>query len=132
MVGVKVVPCAERIGGIVHISLRITNANCTYISQRITGHPEAGESRTVVSDRALYIAYLKSKEAVKCLSSLHDKYVIVPVDKASNNIVFVGKSYYFECLIKELGINSNTSSNTTYKSTSTSTIADDHQLNIFA
>jgi hypothetical protein len=27
-------------------------------------------------------------------------------------------SYYFECLIKELGINSNTSSNTTYKPTS--------------
>jgi hypothetical protein len=34
------------------------------------------------------------------------------------DIVFVCKSYYFECLIKELGINSNTSSNTTYKPTS--------------
>ena len=56
--------------------------------------------------------------SVKCLSSLHDKYVIVPADKASNNIVFVCKSYYFEYLIKELGINSNTSSNTTYKPTS--------------
>ena len=42
----------------------------------------------------------KDQEAVKCLSSLHDKYVIVPADKASNNIVFVCKSYYFECLIK--------------------------------
>jgi hypothetical protein len=31
----------------------------------------------------------KDQEAVKCLSSLHDKYVIVPADKASNNIVFV-------------------------------------------
>ena len=60
----------------------------------------------------------KDQEAVKCLSSLHDKYVIVPGGKASNNIVFVCKSYYFECLIKELGINSNTSSNTTYKPTS--------------
>ena len=60
----------------------------------------------------------KDQEAVKCISSLHDKYVIVPADKASNNIVFVCKSYYFECLIKELGINSNTSSNTTYKPTS--------------
>jgi hypothetical protein len=55
------------------------------------------------------------QEAVKCLSSLHDKYVIIPADKASNNIVFVCKSYYLEYLIKELGINSNTSSNTTYK-----------------
>ena len=55
----------------------------------------------------------KDQEAVKCLSSLHDRYV-----KASNNIVFVCKSYYFECLIKELGINNNTSGNTTYKPTS--------------
>jgi hypothetical protein len=51
-------------------------------------------------------------------SCLRDKYVIVPADKASNDIVFVCKSYYFECLIKELGINSNTASNTTYKPTS--------------
>ena len=50
--------------------------------------------------------------------TLHDKYVIVPVDKASNNIVFVCKSYYYECLIKEIGINNNTSGNTTYKPTS--------------
>jgi hypothetical protein len=50
-----------------------------------------------------------NKEATELMvSSLHDKYVIVPADKASNNIVFVCKSYYFECLIKELGINSNT------------------------
>jgi hypothetical protein len=35
----------------------------------------------------------KDKKAVKCLSSLYYKYVIVPVDKASNNIVFVCKSY---------------------------------------
>ena len=60
----------------------------------------------------------KDQEAAKCFSSLHGKYVFVPADKASNNIVFVCKSYYFEYLIKELGINNNTSSNTTYKPTS--------------
>jgi hypothetical protein len=32
--------------------------------------------------------------------------------------MFVCKSYYYECLIKELGINNNTSGNTTYKATS--------------
>ena len=42
---------------------------------------------------------------------------IIFADKASTNIVFVCKSYYFECVIKELGINNNTSSNTTYKPT---------------
>jgi hypothetical protein len=51
-------------------------------------------------------------------ASYIDKYVIVPADNASNNIVFVCKSYYFEFLIKELGINNSTSSNTTYKPTS--------------
>jgi hypothetical protein len=60
----------------------------------------------------------KDQEAVKFLSSFHHKYVIVPADKTSNNIVFVCKSYYYECLIKELGINNNTSGNTTYKPTS--------------
>ena len=56
----------------------------------------------------------KDKEAMKCLSSIHDKYVVVPADKASNNIVFVCKSYYYECLVKELGINEH-SGNPTYK-----------------
>ena len=53
---VKVVPCAEHIGRIAHISIRITDTNCTYISQRITGHLEAGESQIAVSDKAPYIA----------------------------------------------------------------------------
>ena len=39
---------------------------------------------------------------------------MVPADKASNNIVFVCKSYYYECLIKELEINEH-SGNPTYK-----------------
>jgi hypothetical protein len=68
--------------------------------------------RTVARETSLNMP----KELLEALlSSLHDKYIIVPADKASKNIVFVCKSYYFECLIKELGINSNTSSNTTYK-----------------
>ena len=64
------------------------------------------------------MSVFKDQEAITCLSSLHDNYFIVPADKASNNIVFVCKSYYFGCLIKQLGINSNTSSNNTYKPTS--------------
>ena len=32
-------------------------------------------------------------------------YVIVSADKAPNNIGFVCKSHYIDCLIKELGIN---------------------------
>jgi len=50
-------------------------------------------------------------DVVDKLTDLHSKYV--PVDKAFNNIVFVGKTYYIDCLVKELGINNNTG-NPTY------------------
>ena len=56
-------------------------------------------------------------DARKCLSSLHEKYVIVPADKASNNIIFVCKAHYLNCIIKEFGIDSNTPGNATYKRT---------------
>ena len=36
------------------------------------------------------------------LSSLHDKYVVVPVDKASNNIASVCKTYFINCLLDNL------------------------------
>ena len=38
------------------------------------------------------------------LADLHNRYVIVTADKASNNVVFVGKTYYLECLQRELDL----------------------------
>jgi hypothetical protein len=52
----------------------------------------------------------------KHLSLLHDKYVIVPADKAPKDIVCVYKSHYIDCLIKELGIH-NSLGNPTYTPT---------------
>jgi hypothetical protein len=46
------------------------------------------------------------------LNRLHDK----PADKASNNIIFVCKAHYYQCIIKETGINSKTG-NCTYTPT---------------
>ena len=46
-------------------------------------------------------------EVIKTLNSLHDKYVVVPADKAANNVIFVCKSYYYQRLFKELGIGEN-------------------------
>ena len=40
----------------------------------------------------------KDPNVAKHLSLLHDKYVIVSADKAPNNMVFVFKSHYIECL----------------------------------
>jgi hypothetical protein len=51
------------------------------------------------------------------LRRLHENFVLVSADKASNNIVFVCKNYYHElCLLNELGFTS-TSGNTTYTRT---------------
>ena len=52
-----------------------------------------------------------------CLSTLHDKYVIVPADKASNTIVFVCKEYYFKCFVNVLDFNSTQGSETYVAST---------------
>jgi hypothetical protein len=43
----------------------------------------------------------KAPNVAKHLSLLHDKYVIVSADKAPNNVVFLCKSHYIDCLIKE-------------------------------
>ena len=46
---------------------------------------------------------------------LHDDFVLVPADKAANNVTVVCKKYYIERLIKELGINTiSISRNSTY------------------
>jgi hypothetical protein len=58
----------------------------------------------------------KDPNVAKHLSLLHDKYVIVSADKATNDIVFVCKSHYIDCLIHELGID-NLLGNPTYTPT---------------
>jgi len=58
-------------------------------------------------------------DVIDNLTDLHSKHVVVPADKASNNIVFMCKTYYIDCLGKELGINNNTD-NPTYTPTSLS------------
>ena len=58
----------------------------------------------------------KDPNVDKHLSLLHEKYVIVSADKIPNNIAFVCKSHYIDCLIKELGID-NSVGNPTYTPT---------------
>ena len=59
---------------------------------------------------------VKDPNVAKHLSFLHDKYVIVSPDMVPNNIAFVCKSHYVDCLIKELGID-NSPGNPTYTPT---------------
>ena len=42
---------------------------------------------------------LQNIDVKACLSDLHNKYVFVPADKASNNIIIICKRYYIEARI---------------------------------
>ena len=48
------------------------------------------------------------------LHKLQTGYVLVPVDKAANNVIIVCKKYYIDTLDKELGITNVNISNPTY------------------
>ena len=58
---------------------------------------------------------LNDPDVKDTLRRLHDDFVLVPADKAANNVIVVRKKYHIETLIKELGINTtNISPNSTY------------------
>ena len=46
---------------------------------------------------------LKRPEVTEYLRNLHDNFVLVPIDKASNNIAVICKKYYVEIILKEIG-----------------------------
>jgi hypothetical protein len=48
---------------------------------------------------SIYPSVFKNAEVVNELRRLNDNFVLNPADKASNNIVFVCKNYYYECLL---------------------------------
>ena len=45
---------------------------------------------------------LKSEKHLKSLQELHSKYVLVPADKASSNVIVVCKKYYLEVVLGEV------------------------------
>ena len=64
-----------------------------------------------------YRSVFNDTDVSATLSDIHDKFVVVPADKASNNVVFVCKKYYIQCLINELGIAAGGDDNDTYHRT---------------
>ena len=59
---------------------------------------------------------LKRPDVVEYLDKLHKKFVLVPIDKAGNNIAIICKRYYVEVILKEIGQIGN--GNSTYEKTS--------------
>ena len=47
---------------------------------------------------------LKNDSSVACLEDLQQQFVIVPIDKASNNIAFVCKAFYIKRILDEVGV----------------------------
>ena len=86
--------CAKREDAVVDISEWVKSIR-TLIRRRVfvLKHTFNSKPKTIFRDSTVS----------SCLSELHDKYVIVPADKASNNVVFVCKKYYYICLLTELG-----------------------------
>ena len=48
---------------------------------------------------------LKSRVHLDNLNKMHENFVLVPTDKASNNVIVVCKKYYLDVVIKELSLN---------------------------
>ncbi|KAK3087212.1 hypothetical protein FSP39_003163 [Pinctada imbricata] len=76
-----------------------------------------------------FVSIFKDPDVITELTYLQEHYVTTPADKASNNYTFYTcKKYYFDSLVKELGLNS-TPGNPTYTPTnlSASEIIDNHK-----
>ena len=84
--------------------------------------------RTSFSNMCLYESIFSDPDVVRELSRLHENFVIVPADKASNNYTFVCKRHYVSILSEELGLNS-LPGNPTYNLTdlSASEVLDNHK-----
>ena len=57
-------------------------------------------SRKHINRRKQHV--LKSRKHLNYLRKLRGKYVLVPADKAANNVIVVCKKYYLEVVIREL------------------------------
>jgi hypothetical protein len=54
--------------------------------------------------RTIYPSVSSKPEVRNELERLHEEIVLVPADKAGNNILFVCKAHYYKCILNELGI----------------------------
>ena len=57
---------------------------------------------------------LSQPDVKDTLHKLRASYVLVPADKAANNVIVVCKKYHIDTIVKELGINNVNSNNPSY------------------
>ena len=61
-------------------------------------------SSLVIRKKKSLPSIFKDNAAKTCLSELQSRYIMVPIDKAGNNIAFICKRFYAQVLLKELGL----------------------------
>ena len=59
---------------------------------------------TLANNRRYTKSIFKDVNVKNCLSDLQTKYVMVPIDKAANNVAFICKRYYALIILQELGL----------------------------
>ena len=69
---------------------------------------------------------LKDPDVVEYLKTIHNQYVLVPIDKASNNIAIICKRFYIKRTINELGILDNPSETYKFSDTDPNDIINDN------
>ena len=47
---------------------------------------------------------LQDEQTLTSLAEIHSRYVVVPIDKAANNVALICKRYYIQKLLNEVGI----------------------------
>ena len=62
-----------------------------------------------------YISILNTNNVKDYMYEMHKKFVISPIDKASNNFAIICKKFYLEVIQGELGISEKIKGNSLYK-----------------
>ena len=71
---------------------------------------------------------LEDDEVLAALSEIHDKFVIVPIDKASNNVAIICKRFYIQKLLSEVGVPGNSSPTYKLSEIDPSTVINNNEL----
>jgi hypothetical protein len=79
-------------------------AAALYSSCRSTVAKLEDRSKEVLSDIGLVKKHTQWLRCKKELRRVHERFVVIPIDKAAGNLGFICKRYYIETLCKELGI----------------------------
>ena len=92
--------CVSKLSAKYAIEITIFDDWVQTISHLVDNKIELLENRIEIVEHNSLFENFTSK---KCLEELQHHYIMVPIDKASNNIAFICKRYYAITILKELG-----------------------------